>query len=559
MGAIIDVKYFNSFWMKKIEGPSITSPVEVSNPTWPGMDWDPFGYPLYPNWGRKVEENWYIEEARIKGGFNNTMVSQGARAYFNEKDPTQDIREASLIYSGIYNSRTDINKTNVFSTTEPITKSLDPSNGSIQKLFAEDTNLIIFQENKVSQALIDKDAIYSAEGAGTPVSTTNLVIGQIVPYLGRYGIGKNPESFAQFGFRKYFIDPHRATVMRLSRDGLTEISQYGMKDYFRDTLTSLNNNLKEHSISWTFDGEFDNPTDTFNVSEVSGCEVLLGSKIITLEGSPLNINDTGAIVTNVVDLGTSPATYQITASFPITVTANGFFTYNYKSKLIGGWDNYTKQYTISLQGTPTYVSKTDNYATTAFDENINGWICFYNYKPSFIFSLKGIFYSTTDYSIYQHYLDTALGNNYNNFYGTRFGSNVSFIINDKPSIRKVYQTINYEGDNGWQLSTLRTDFTGLDSGVSYGDNAALIRSYDDGLYTNAQGYPQRAGFDRKENLYASPLIADNIYRPDEVLSSTLTSGVKGYYLVAAFSIDNSTDVGGNKEIWSVGTTYVRSS
>ncbi len=415
MGAIIDVKYFNSFWMKKIEGPAITSPVEVSNPTWPGLDWDPFGYPLYPNLGVDEPENWYIEEARIKGGFNNTMVSQGARAYFNEKDPTQDVREASLIYSGIYNSRTDVNKTNVFSTAEPITKSLDPSNGSIQKLFAEDTNLIIFQENKVSQALIDKDAIYSAEGAGTPVSTTNLVIGQIVPYLGRYGIGKNPESFAQFGFRKYFIDPYRATVMRLSRDGLTEISQYGMKDYFRDNLTNINNTLKQHSISWTFDGVFDNPTDTFNVSGVNGCEVLLGSRIITLEGSPINTYDTGAIVTKIVDLGTSPATYEITASFAITVSLSGFFTYSYKSKLIGGWDNYTKQYTVSLQSTPTYVSKTDNYATTAFDENVNGWVCFYDYKPSFIFSLKGVFYSTTDYSIYQHYLNSALEDNYNNF------------------------------------------------------------------------------------------------------------------------------------------------
>ena len=66
-----------------------------------------------------------------------------------------------MIYSGIFNSRTGINDTNVFSVGEDITRSVDPANGSIQRLYAEDTNLIIFQENKVSRAPIDKDIIYT--------------------------------------------------------------------------------------------------------------------------------------------------------------------------------------------------------------------------------------------------------------------------------------------------------------------------------------------------------------------------------------------------------------
>ena len=32
------------------------------------------------------------------------------------------------------------------------------------------------------------------------------VIGQIIPYAGRFGIGKNPESFSVFGTRKNFVD-----------------------------------------------------------------------------------------------------------------------------------------------------------------------------------------------------------------------------------------------------------------------------------------------------------------------------------------------------------------
>jgi len=185
--------------------------------------------------------SWYEEEARIRGGYNNTTVDFGVKAYIVENTAVQQHRISALIHSGVFNSRTGVNNTNQFSVGVDITRSADPANGSIQKLYAEDTNLIIFQENKVSRALIDKDAIYSAEGK--PITTSGAqIIGQIVPYAGVYGIAKNPESFAVYGFRKYFTDKTRGCVLRLSRDGMTEISSYGMHDHFRDALanTSVN-------------------------------------------------------------------------------------------------------------------------------------------------------------------------------------------------------------------------------------------------------------------------------------------------------------------------------
>ena len=150
MSATLEVKYFNSFWLKKID--SIVNAETVDEENVPGA---------YPSDNLK---DWYIEEARIRGGYNNTSVDFGVKAYLVEDENLQQHRFNSLIYSGVFNSRTGINRTNVFSVGEDITKSADPANGSIQKLYAEDTNLIVFQEDKVSRALIDKDAIYSAEG-----------------------------------------------------------------------------------------------------------------------------------------------------------------------------------------------------------------------------------------------------------------------------------------------------------------------------------------------------------------------------------------------------------
>jgi len=187
--------------------------------------------------------DWYIEESRIRGGYNNTSVDYGVKAYIVEDPSNQQNRSSSLIYSGIYNSRTGINNTNQFSVAEDITRSLDPANGSIQKLYAEDTNLVIFQEHKVSRALIDKDAIYSAEGQ--PMTTSGRqVIGQVQAYAGEYGIATNPESFAVYGYRKYFTDRNQNAVLRLSQDGITEISQYGMTDFFRDNLSAVGNSGK---------------------------------------------------------------------------------------------------------------------------------------------------------------------------------------------------------------------------------------------------------------------------------------------------------------------------
>tara|TARA_R110002153_G_scaffold235950_1_gene389315 strand:- start:441 stop:2078 length:1638 start_codon:yes stop_codon:yes gene_type:complete len=253
MGAIIEVKYFNSFILKKVDANTEASDGDFI-PSWNGSTGVPQnigGYPVIS--GTNVDSyNWAIEEARIRGGYNNTIVDLGVRAYIVEEEANAINRSNSLIYSGIFNSRTGINDTNVFSIGDEITKSADPANGSIQKLYAEDTNLIIFQESKVSRALIDKDAIYSAEG-GSSITNINTTIGTIQPYGGNFGISRDPGSFAAYGYRKYFTDKDRNSVLRLSMDGLTEISNYGMYDFFRDEFQTVDSSGAQGQLKGGWD------------------------------------------------------------------------------------------------------------------------------------------------------------------------------------------------------------------------------------------------------------------------------------------------------------------
>jgi hypothetical protein len=187
------------------------------------------------------------QESRIKGGFNEASMDYGVQAYFTNEDYGLVNRTSSLIYSGILNNNTKVNNTNQFPSGENIIRTLDPVYGSIQKLYADTDDLLIFQEEKVSQALIDKDIIYTAEGQGLTTAGVN-VISQVNAYATNYGIGTNPESFAVYAGRKYFIDRPKGAVLRLSRDGITEISNYGMRSYFRDLLN--NSSITDIVGSW---------------------------------------------------------------------------------------------------------------------------------------------------------------------------------------------------------------------------------------------------------------------------------------------------------------------
>lgn len=210
MAYSIDISYYNTFILKR-------NPTVINVLT------------------GEEDNSLYIEESRIRGGYNNTSVDLGVKAHTTDDSYGQEKRINTLIYSGIFNSNTSVNKTNQFPTGKRITQSVDISKGSIQKLFAEDTNLLVFQEKKVSKILVDKDAIYTAEGGGI-VTSSDKVLGQVVPYLGDWGIGKNPESFAIYGYQKYFVDKNKGVVLRLSRDGITEISEAGMVDFYRTNL-----------------------------------------------------------------------------------------------------------------------------------------------------------------------------------------------------------------------------------------------------------------------------------------------------------------------------------
>ena len=189
-----------------------------------------------------------VESNRIRDDFNAPFIDKGTKASTVLEEPYEEERRATgLIYSGIFNSNSGLNSLNQFIQAEKITKDLNPIYGGIQKLHTRDTNLVTLCEDKCLRILANKDALFNADGNAN-VTSNNNVLGQAVPFAGEFGISKNPESFASYGYRAYFSDKKRGVVLRLSMDGLTEISNKGMSDYFYDNLKAATTVLGSYDI-----------------------------------------------------------------------------------------------------------------------------------------------------------------------------------------------------------------------------------------------------------------------------------------------------------------------
>ncbi len=634
MAINVQLKYFNSFWLKKV-CPKISG-FDVVPPTpplwanqmerdeygsgigqWPGLPWEPtyinpatglaVTYPPFafenayaavarpPGVMQAMGDgiglgnallgcaHWYLEEATIKGGFNNTRVTLGVRAYTVDENPVGQDRSFSLIHSGILNTRSGYNETNVFSVANNIEKDLEQINGSIQELYIENTLLYVFQEAKVNKVLINKNALYSGDQGSQDTSGISF-FGQLNPFAGEYGISKNGESFAQFGYRKYFTDRDRGVVCRLSMDGITEISAYGMRDWFRDHLSMITDDFAlVNSNTYTL---LSTSPSTFTV-EAEACNIPIGS-IITFLNNDGSWTTTNQLVTNATT-GTI-----ITMNSEYTYTGNEVgvvFAIYKKPKIIGGWDIHNHNYVVSLQENSLSLEEEGNYNTLNFDETVQGWISFYSYRPLFISSLKNNFYSFYNCGVYQHYFEDAVNNkNYGKFYGATVPtpSNVTFLFNPSPTVTKNFKTLEYEGSNGWEATVIVSDWQEYDpdqnwniqpptyvNSVHFRDLAEPILSYEEGFYINNSGMPDNAGFVRKENQYVADMVNGNVLpRYSEVLYGgavnyptnidgsslgTVMSGIKGYVTSVTLQTDNVTDPGGRKEIFSTSSNFVLSS
>ena len=215
-------------------------------------------------WKYSVELGWFncysfgngVESDRIRDDFNTPQIDNGVKVSSTFLNYGEENKTSGMIFSGLYNSTSGVNDLNQFNMAEKITKDINTTYGSIQAIHARDNDVVVFAEDKVMKVQSGgKDALFNADG-NAQLTASNRVLGTTIPFAGDYGISKNPESLAVDQYRMYFSDKQRGAVLRLSNNGVTPISDVGMKNYFRKNL--------KYYINIT--GSFDQINEEYNIT-----------------------------------------------------------------------------------------------------------------------------------------------------------------------------------------------------------------------------------------------------------------------------------------------------
>lgn len=179
-----------------------------------------------------------MESYKILDAFNGNALNID----YSPTTTTDDYKElkhfAEITWSEVYSNSSGVNRLNEFNSFKANWKELDKHFGAIQVIHPRNNDLLVIQEDKWGQVLYYKNALHSADGENILTSSTK-VLGDYVPFSGEYGI-TDIHSFSYDGNRCYGVDKKRGTILRLSIDGLSEIT-YGMSNYFKKLFTKRYN------------------------------------------------------------------------------------------------------------------------------------------------------------------------------------------------------------------------------------------------------------------------------------------------------------------------------
>lgn len=240
-------------------------------------------------------------------------------------------RLASITYSDVYNSETAFNGLNSFNLSQLNFKELNEREGSIQRSFDREGDMIVWQEHQVSKVLVNRDAYFNSEG-NINVTAASVVLGDQIHYMGEYGISLDPDSLAFWGNSLYYTDKNRGVVMELNGAGQFEISKDGMRGFFKKELEEDDGALRlggydpvhdEYVLSFgagTLSYSSISQTWTQFYSFVPDKMINVRGKFYTIKGTDVYLHNSSNVPRNTFYGVTSPSKISFVVNpFPSTV------------------------------------------------------------------------------------------------------------------------------------------------------------------------------------------------------------------------------------------------
>jgi hypothetical protein len=431
----------------------------------------------------------FIEDYSASDFFSSKSTSVG-RPHVVQPEAKTVFRKGSVTYSDAFIIDSKYLGLSSFNPSLANFYDFDYQHGTIKQLVGDDDRVYIVQERKSGWAPIGRNIIESTDGAQS-LALSRSVVGVPNYYLGDYGINDNPESLAVDRGRIYFADVRTGKIVRISRDGISLISEEFMDAFFKDNFRFITNNTSSQKVIAGVDIEADEyivSVDAINNAEITvtdgastfvynaqtnsaGTQVIVGlefddddlftfsTEIREFEDICDEFDDSlNAIVflDKIIDgqpayvgeeyLGQSGTIYGVATNtnydFFVTISLNistGEFSFV----------NDCESYSASI-GLPTNL---DNDFTVSYDVTNNVWNTFYSYRPESIVSVDDTLFTFFAGIMYKH-SDTA---NRATYYGNPYNSVVEVISNQNPSMVKSYEAISLEGTNAWAAEVSNTD------------------------------------------------------------------------------------------------------
>lgn len=405
--------------------------------------------------------------SRVNSDGRGWVVDENARTTYNP---------VLVRWGQGYQQDTNINQLNIFYPESLDT--YDLSKGSIQRMFAIDRILKIFQERGVGQVGIY--AKFVQDNAGQQILTTTdqiITTNNINYYQGGWGVGSQPCTLVNSVLPSYFCDPVRGYQVRNSGDGNTPISElYKGQFYIRNLIMPFGSvYTRSDGYKARINGAYDYFDEqylcTLQAGIVDGLYVSrkeyrgeqVRSFLFTFQGTP-QPGDT--IIVNILDgLGQNVQfTYTVVQGDTMSSVLNELITQiessgDYEASI---QDIYPEPgilveqdvNTGSINATvSTTVSGASNSAYTfSFNEKRNAYCSFYDFFPEWITSAQDVIYSWVSGQLYSHNSGT-----YNNFYGTQFDLEIDLVFNQNLFERKTPLAITETCNTIMTVPLLYTD------------------------------------------------------------------------------------------------------
>ena len=408
-----------------------------------------------------------IMESASFSDYTSKEVSDIGRPNLVDDNFRQIRRPSTINYSEQFVPETQINGLNTFYLDA--FKSYDRDYGSIQKLYSHGEKLDVYQELRVGSVLINRNILFDTFQQGT-VGSSDSVLSPISYYGGEFGIGFNPESFAEYGGRRYFVDLRRGAVLRLSNNGLTPISDALMEEYFLDKFSRY---LAFEQVPTVW-GVYDKDFDEYVVSMGETTRALVPAESVT----GVNFGDPEITDRRIANSTLYEFTIQeIENNMGVQVNSDIYR------------DITQGRYIIVFTGEQPVLSRQSEDSipaeTLAYSEKTKYWTSFYSFIPEAMCPAGVTFVSFKNGNIFLHNTNDTRGN----YYGVTYDCETWIPFNQDSSKVKVFQAISIEGNSLWlpySLVTRRGQETNLiEEDFQEDQGNSLVFDNREGIYYSA--------------------------------------------------------------------------